>query len=60
MTCQRCGGRVFRATDEHGNDDTHCVMCGERTQKAVMVDRAFVLADLEHERRMRRWGKAVK
>lgn len=30
MKCPRCGGRVLPATDEHGEDDTSCVMCGFR------------------------------
>ena len=30
MTCPRCDGRVMPATDEWGQDDTHCIACGWR------------------------------
>jgi len=31
MKCPKCiTGRVMRATDEFGNDDTSCIACGYR------------------------------
>jgi len=30
VKCERCGGRVFIATDESRGDDSHCVVCGHR------------------------------
>lgn len=59
MKCARCGGRVFLATDEHGLDDSHCVVCGERVFKARIAP-AVAMAEQSSERRGRanlRWKK---
>lgn len=51
--CRRCGGPWMRATDEHGDDDTHCPLCGERRYRPPALDQAAILADLESETRQR-------
>ena len=51
--CRKCGAPWLRATDEHGDDDTHCAICGERSYRPSAFDRAAILADLESENRQR-------
>lgn len=40
------------ATDEHGDDDTHCIQCGARRPAPLFV-RAAALADIASENRQR-------
>ena len=50
---------MFRATDEHGNDDSAYIVCSERVYKALITSRELVLADLAHDKRMRSHKRKV-
>lgn len=50
MNCARCGGRVFRVTDEGGYPDDHCIVCGERVQKARIAPEVAVMEQMQERR----------
>ena len=51
--CRRCGGPWLRATDEHGDPDTHCMACGERLHKPHPARLAALDTELNKEARVR-------